>query len=62
MSAVRVDFWSGTQTTGEAVYVEGKRSLLQKKKKCLYLALNCVTKTKGKREKTLSVVAKPVSH
>jgi hypothetical protein len=38
LSAVRVDFWSGTQTTGEAVYVEGKRSLLQKKK-CLYLAL-----------------------
>lgn len=59
MSAVRVDFWSGTQTTGEAVYVEGKRSLLQKKK--MFLPCSCVTKTKGKREKTLSVVAKPVS-
>lgn len=62
MSAVRVDFWGGTQTTEEAVHTEGGGGGEQAStEKALNLALSLLTKAKGKREKTLSIVAKPGS-
>lgn len=55
---ISCDFRRGTQTTRKTVRVKGKAGLYRKS---LRFALNLVTKTKGKGEKTLSVVAKPGS-